>query len=78
MQSLPTAVTTENLNNILSSLEALPSAEVTRNSDVVTVHATKRATGERVKVLRAVTRDGKSWHVMTAIGLLQTVFVASV
>ena len=77
MQSLPTAVSTENLNNILASLEALPSAEVTRHSDVVTVHATKRATGDRVQVLRAVTRDGKYWHVMTSIGLLQKVFSPS-
>jgi hypothetical protein len=77
MQTLPTAVTTENLNNILASLEGLPSAEVTRHADVVTVHATKRATGARVQVLRAVTRDGKYWHVMTVLGLLKTVFAPS-
>lgn len=77
MQTLPTAVTTENLNQILTALEALPSAEVTRHDDVVTVHATTRTTGARVKVLSAVTRDGDHWHVMTTLGLLQKVFSPS-
>ena len=78
MQSLPTAVTTENLNSILATIEALPSAEVTRYSDVITVHATRRATGARVKVLRAVTRDGNYWHVMAARGLVSVNFNATV
>jgi len=78
MQTLHTAVTTENLNNILTALESLPSSEVTRHSDVVTVHATKRATGERVKVLSAVTRDFKHWHVMAVNGIIQTKFIATI
>jgi uncharacterized protein (UPF0335 family) len=74
MQSLPTPVTTENLNQILATIEALPSAEITRHADVVTVHATKRATGDRVKVLRAITSDGDYWHVMAVAGIVSAKF----
>jgi hypothetical protein len=74
MQSLPTPITTENLNHVLTTLCALPSAQVTRHADVVTVTATRKATGERVTVLRAVTRDGKYWHAMAAAGLITTKF----
>lgn len=42
MQSLPTPLTTSQLDGILSGLSTLPSAQVTRHSDVVTVHATKK------------------------------------
>lgn len=72
MQSLPTPLTTSQLDGILSGLSTLPSAQVTRHSDVVTVHATKKATGDRVKVLSAVTRNGSQWHVMAVPGLIST------
>ena len=74
MQSLPTALTTAQLDGILSSLSALPSAQVTRHTDVVTVHATRKATGEQVKVLSAITRNGAQWHVMTVPGLISATF----
>lgn len=74
MQSLPTALTTAQLDGILSSLSALPSAQVTRHPDVVTVHATRKATGEQVKVLSAVTRNGAQWHVMAVPGLISITF----
>lgn len=70
MQSLPTAVTTKNLEEIISTLEALPSAEVTRHSDIIVAYATVKKTGQRVKILSAATRDGLNWHVMTVQGLL--------
>lgn len=73
MQSLPTTVTTRNLNKIIDTLETLPTSLITRHDDVITVHATLKATGERVKVLSAVTRDRKKWHVMTVPGLLTRV-----
>ena len=74
MQSLQTTVTTRNLNEILATIETLPTADITRYDDVITVYATRKATGERVKVLSAVTSDSKNWHVMTTLtGLLTRV-----
>jgi hypothetical protein len=74
MQSLPTALTTKQLDGILASLQGLPSAQITRHSDVATVHATRKATGEKVKVLSAITRNGTQWHVMAVQGLISTTF----
>jgi hypothetical protein len=70
MQSLPTALTTAQLEDILSDLAALPSATVNRHPQIITVTATKKKTGETVKVLSAATRDGQHWHVMTVPGLI--------
>ena len=70
LQSLPTPVPTADLDALLAALEQMPSATVTRHNDVVTVTATKKATGATVKVLSAVTRDGQLWHVMTVPGLI--------
>lgn len=69
MQSLPTLVNTQDLNTMLDALAALPSATVDRYADIVTVTATKKATGETVKVLSAATTNGQQWHVMTIPGL---------
>lgn len=70
LQSLPTAVTTADLNTLLTALEQMPSAKVNRHADIVTVTATRKATGETVKVLSAATTDGQHWHVMTRPGLI--------
>lgn len=70
MQSLPTPLTTAQLDNILSTLEALPTAKVNRHADIITVTATRKATGQTVKVLSAATTNGQHWHVMTAPGLI--------
>ena len=74
MQSLPTPLTTAQLDGILSELAALPSATVNRHPDVITVTATRKKTGETVKVLSAVTRNGQCWHVMTVPGIITTTF----
>jgi hypothetical protein len=73
MQSLPTALTTAQLDALLSTIEKLPSATVNRHPDIITVTATRKATGETVKVLSAATRDGNKWHVMTVPGLVSPV-----
>ncbi len=73
MQSLPTAVTTKNLEEILSTLETLPSAEVTRHPHLIVAYATVKKTGKRVKVLSAATTDGLNWHVMAVQGLINAV-----
>lgn len=76
MQSLPTPLSTAQLEGILSTLATLPSAQVNRHPDIITVTATKKKTGETVKVLSAATRDGSQWHVMTVPGLVSATFTA--
>jgi hypothetical protein len=70
MKSLPTPVSTQDLNTLLSALEQMPSATVNRHADIVTVTATKKATGQTVTVLSAATTNGQQWHVMTVPGLI--------
>jgi hypothetical protein len=74
MQSLPTALSTQQLDAILETLAALPSATVNRHPDIITVTATKKKTGETVKVLSAATSNGTQWHVMTVPGLVSATF----
>ena len=70
MQSLPTPVPTKDLNTLLDALALMPSAKVNRHADIVTVTATRKSTGETVKVLSAATTDGQHWHVMTVPGII--------
>ena len=70
MQSLPAPVPTADLNTLLDALALMPSAKVNRHADIITVTATRKTTGETVKVLSAATRDGKQWHVMTVPGII--------
>lgn len=75
MKSLPTLLSTEQLEGILATLATLPSAEVVRHPDIVTVYATRKTTGERVKVLSAATNSAQ-WHVMTVPGLVSATVTA--
>lgn len=70
MQSLPTPVKTADLNTLLDALAMMPSAKVNRHADIITVTATRKTTGETVKVLSAATTDGQQWHVMTVPGII--------
>jgi hypothetical protein len=70
MQSLPTPVPTKDLNTLLDALALMPSAKVNRHADIITVTATRKTTGETVKVLSAATTDGQHWHVMTVPGII--------
>ena len=74
MQSLPTALTTAQLDDILTTLQALPSAQIKRHPSIVTVTATRKATGQTVKILSAATANGHQWHVMTVPGLISATF----
>ena len=76
MQSLSTPLSTAQLEGILATLATLPSATVNRHPDIITVTATKKKTGETVKVLSAATRNGSQWHVMTVPGLVSANFTA--
>jgi hypothetical protein len=69
MQTLPTLITTANLDAILASIATLPSAEINRTNSAVTVYATRKKTQARVKVLSAVS-IGNEWHVIAEAGLL--------
>jgi hypothetical protein len=73
MKSLPTPLNTAQLEGILATLAKMPSATVNRHPDIITVTATRKATGETVKVLSAATRDGKQWHVMAVPGLISPI-----
>jgi hypothetical protein len=77
MQSLPTALTTSQLEKLLSDFAELPTAEVTRLDGIITLHATKKKTGERVKVLSAASQDNEYWHVMTVPGLVAIIPTAT-
>jgi len=70
MKSLPTPVPTKDLNALLDALALMPSAKVNRHADIITVTATRKTTGETVKVLSAATTDGQHWHVMTVPGII--------
>jgi hypothetical protein len=70
MKSLPTPVPTKDLNTLLDALALMPSAKVNRHADIITVTATRKTTGETVKVLSAATHDGQYWHVMTVPGII--------
>ena len=74
MQSLPTALTTAQVNGLVSQLEAMPSAKVNRHADIVTITATSKKTGDTVKVFSAATANGQQWHVMAAPGLIRAIF----
>jgi hypothetical protein len=72
MKSLPTLISTTNLDQILATFTANPIAgmEVNRHEDSATVYVTRRKTGKREKILSAVTADGSQWHVVAVEGLL--------
>lgn len=74
MQSLPTALSTAQLEGLLATIETLPSAKINRHPDIITVTATKKKTGETVKVLSAATCNGTQWHVMAVPGLISSTF----
>lgn len=65
MKSLPTLMTTDDLAGLLDTLKGLPSAQIHRHADLITVTATRKADRVIVKVLSAITTNGEQWHVMT-------------
>lgn len=70
MKSLPTALYTQELEQLLLELPSY--VKVTRYEGLITAHATKKATGEKVKFLSAASQDGIHWHVMAIDGLINT------
>jgi hypothetical protein len=74
MQTLPTALTTADLEELLSTLSPLPTVQITRYPTVITVRATRKATGQQVKILSALTSNGSQWVVRAVPGLISTTF----
>jgi hypothetical protein len=70
LQSLPTALNNEQLDELLASLPCF--AEITRRADIVTVHATSKRTKSRDKVISAAMVAPDRWHVMARAGLIST------
>lgn len=70
LSSLPTALSSKQLDSLLASFP--PSAEIRRGDGVVTVHATRKSDGQRTKLLSAISRNGRTWHVMTVPGLVSS------
>mgnify|MGYP003642298624 CR=1 FL=1 len=70
MQSLPSLMTTDSLNRLLDTIDGLPTAQVHRHADLITVTAQRKADRVIVKVLSAATTNGEHWHVMTQLGLI--------
>jgi hypothetical protein len=70
MQSLPTALTTKQLDAILATLEKLPSATINRTEYSVAVNARQKNNGTIVRVLDAITLNGENWDVYAVEGLI--------
>jgi hypothetical protein len=78
MEQLPTALTTAQLEELLRQLETLPSAAINRVApDTVTVTARRRADGQTVTVLSAITADRTQWSVRAAPGLIRATITAT-
>ena len=71
MQSLPTALTTRQLEELLAGFPSF--CEVRRHESIVTVRA-KHKSGAVHKLLSAATQDGQLWHVMTRAGIVNATF----
>ena len=78
MQSLPTLMTTDSLNRLLDTIDGLPSAQIHRHADIITVTAQRKSDRAIVKVLSAATTDGDHWHVMTRVGLFTALGLNSI
>lgn len=71
MQSLPTPLTTQQLEELLAGFPAF--CEIRRHDSIVTVRA-KHKNGDTHRLLSAASQDGRLWHVMTRPGIISTKF----
>lgn len=67
LKSLPTALTTEALNNLLSGF---PKAAIIYRGDGIVTVSVHPAGRDPIKVLSAASSDDKHWHVMAKPGLI--------
>lgn len=75
LESLPTALTTQQLSELLDSVPTW--TDIVRHADIVTVYATNKRTQNRDKVISAAMVAPDRWHVMARAGLISTQLTAT-
>ncbi len=72
MKSLPTALTTSQVNDLIAGFPTDSRLIVRRFDDIVTVSLALK--DRTIKLLSAATADGHRWHVMAKDGIVSTTF----
>lgn len=72
MKSLPTALTTSQVNDLIAGFPTDPRLVIRRFDDIVTVSLALK--DRTVKLLSAATANGRDWHVMAKDGIVSTTF----
>lgn len=72
MKSLPTALTTSQVNDLIAGFPTDSRLVIRRFDDIVTVSLALK--DRTVKLLSAATADGQRWHVMAKDGIVSTTF----
>lgn len=72
MRSLPTALTTSQVNDLIAGFPTDSRLIVRRFDDIVTVSLALK--DRTIKLLSAATADGQRWHVMAKDGIVSTTF----
>ena len=72
MKSLPTALTTSQVDELVAGFPADSRLVIRRFDDIVTVSLALK--DRTVKLLSAATADGHRWHVMAKEGIVSTTF----
>lgn len=72
MKSLPTALTTSQVNDLIAGFPTDSRLVIRRFDDIVTVSLALK--DRTIKLLSAATADGQRWHVMAKDGIVSTTF----
>jgi hypothetical protein len=72
MKSLPTALTTSQVNDLIAGFPTDSRLVVRRFDDIVTVSLALK--DRTVKLLSAATANGRDWHVMAKDGIVSSTF----
>jgi hypothetical protein len=72
MKSLPTALTTSQVNDLIAGFPTDSRLVIRRFDDIVTVSLALK--DRTVKLLSAATANGRDWHVMAKDGIVSTTF----
>jgi hypothetical protein len=72
MKSLPTALTTSQVNDLIAGFPTDSRLVIRRFDDIVTVSLALK--DRTVKLLSAATADGQHWHVMAKDGIVSATF----
>ena len=74
MKSLPTTLTTRQLDELVSQFPA--TCSIFKGEDIVVIKARNKKTGSIDRLLSAASTDGHYWHVMAKPGIITTSFSA--